>query len=60
MNLKNYHLTPCTKNWMIKKKRNCKLKAVNPQANENKALKPKFLDNVGDLLNEQYYIYKDK
>ena len=45
---------------MIKKKRNCKLKAVNPRANENKALKPKFLDNVGDLLNEQYYIYKDK
>ena len=45
---------------MIKKKRNCKLKAVNPEANENKALKPKFLDNVGDLLNEQYYIYKDK
>ena len=45
---------------MIKKKRNCKLKAVNPQANENKALKPKFLDNVGDLLNEQNYIYKEK
>ena len=45
---------------MIKKKRNCKLKAVNPQANENKALKPKFLENVGDLLNEKYYIYKEK
>ena len=37
-----------------------KLKAVNPQADENKVLKPKVLDNVGDLFNELYYIYKDK
>ena len=42
------------------KKRFNKLKTVDPQTNENKALKPKFLDNVGDLLNELYYIYKDK
>ena len=37
-----------------------KLKAVDPQTNENKVLKPKVLDNVGDLFNELYYIYKDK
>ena len=42
------------------KKRFNKLKTVDPQTNENKALKPKFLDNVEDLLNELYYIYKDK
>ena len=37
-----------------------KHKAVNPQTDENKALKPKVLDNVGHLFNELYYIYKDK
>ena len=37
-----------------------KLKAVDPQTNENKVLKPKVLDNVGDLFNDLYYIYKDK
>ena len=37
-----------------------KLKTLNPQTHENKALQPKVLDNVGDLLNELYYIYKDK
>ena len=37
-----------------------KLKAVNPQADENTVLKPNVLDNVGDLFNELYYIYKDK
>ena len=37
-----------------------KLKTVDPQTNENKALRPKVLDNVGDLFNELYYIYKDK
>ena len=42
------------------KKRFNKLKTVDPQTNENKALKPKVLDNVGDLFNELYYIYKDK
>ena len=39
----------CTKNWTIFKKRFNKLKAVDPQADENKVLKPKVLDNVGDL-----------
>ena len=37
-----------------------KLKAADPQTNETKVLKPKVLDNVGDLFNELYYIYKDK
>ena len=57
MNLKNYHLILCTKNWMIFKK---KFKAVNPQTNKNEVLKPKVLDNAGDLFNELYYIYKDR
>ena len=42
------------------KKRFNKLKTVDPQTNENQVLKPKVLDNVGDLFNELYYIYKDK
>ena len=42
------------------KKRFSKLKAVDPQTDENKVLKPKVLDNAGDLFNELYYIYKDK
>ena len=42
------------------KKRFNKLKTVDPQTNKNKVLKPKVLDNVGDLFNELYYIYKDK
>ena len=42
------------------KRRFNKLKTVHPQTNENKVLKPKFLDNVGDLFNYLYYIYKDK
>ena len=42
------------------KKRFNKLKAVDPQTDENKVLKPKVLDNVGDLFNELFYIYKDK
>ena len=42
------------------KKRFNKLKTVVPQTNENKVLNPKVLDNVGDLFNELYYVYKDK
>ena len=30
------------------------------ETDKNKVLKPKVLDNVGDLFNELYYIYKDK
>ena len=42
------------------KKKIGKFKAVNPQTNENKVMKPKFLDNVRDLFNDLlYYIYKD-
>ena len=37
-----------------------KLKAVHRQTDENKVLKPKVLDNVGDLFSELYYIYKNK
>ena len=37
-----------------------KLKIVNPQTDENKNLQKKVLDDVGDLFNELYYIYKDK
>ena len=37
-----------------------KFKAVNPQTNKNEVLKPKVLDNAGDLFNELYYIYKDR
>ena len=37
-----------------------KLKAVNPQTDENKVLKSNVLDNVRDLFNDLYYIYKDK
>ena len=33
------------------KKRFNKLKTVNPQTDEKKALRPKVLDNVGDLFN---------
>ena len=44
---------------MISEKIN-KFKAVNPQTNENKVLKPNVLGNVGDLFNDLYYIYKDK
>ena len=42
------------------KKRFNKLKTINSQTDENKVLKPKALDNVRDLFNDLYYIYKDK
>ena len=45
---------------MISTKKINKLKVVDPQTDENKVLQPKVLDNVGDLFNELYYIYKDK
>ena len=41
------------------KKRFNKLKIVNPQTDENKNLQKKLLDDVGDLVNELYYVYKD-
>ena len=37
-----------------------KLKNVAPQTKTNENLKEKVLDNVGDVFNELYYIYKDK
>ena len=41
-------------------KKNNKLETVSLQTDENKVLKPKVLENVGDLFNKQYYIYKNK
>ena len=41
-------------------KRFTKLKSVNPQIEANDDLKAKVLDNVGDIFNELYYIYKEK
>ena len=45
---------------MISTKKINNFKVVDPQTDENKVLQPKVLDNVGDLFNELYYIYKDK
>ena len=42
------------------KKRFNKFKTLNPQTDKNKNLQKKVLDNIGDLFNELYYIYKDK
>ena len=36
------------------------LKNVTPETDENKDQQEKVLNNVGDLFNELYYIYKDK
>ena len=45
---------------MILKKDLISLKLLIPQTNENNILKPKVLDNVGNLFIDLYYIYKDK
>ena len=37
-----------------------RLKNVNPQTDTNKVLRQKVLDDVGDLFNKLYYIYKDR
>ena len=42
------------------KQRFNRLKTVNPETDENKNLQKQVLDDVGDLFNELYYIYKDK
>ena len=44
----------------FKKRFNRFNKTVNPQTDDNKVLKPKVLDDTGDLFNNLYYIYKDK
>ena len=41
-------------------KRFTMLKNVTPETDENKDQQEKVLNNVGDLFNELYYIYKDK
>ena len=60
MNLKKLSLDSTFKKLNDFKKRFNKLKTVDPQTNENKVLKTKVLDYVGDLFNELYYVYKDK
>ena len=60
MNLKNYHSTLRAKKLNDFKKRFNKLKAVNAQRDKNKVFKPKVLDNVEDLFNDLYYIYRNK
>ena len=42
------------------RKRFNKLKTVSPQTDENKVLREKVFDDVGDPFIELYYIYKDK
>ena len=60
MNLKKLLLDSIFKKLNDFKKRFNKLKTVDPQTKENKVLKTKVLDNVGDLFNELYYVSKDK
>ena len=60
MNLKKLLLDSIFKKLNDFKKRFNKLKTVDPQTKENKVLKTKVLDNVGDLFNELYYVNKDK
>ena len=40
--------------------KNTILEKVNPQAKEKEDLKSKVLDEIRDLFNELYYVYKDK
>ena len=42
------------------KKRFNKFKALNPHTDKNKNLQEKVLDDVGNIFNELYYIYKNK
>ena len=60
MNLKKLLLDSIFKKLNDFKKKFNKLKTVDPQTKENKVLKTKVLDNVGDLFNELYYVNKDK
>ena len=52
------------KNFFTKKKKIHKkftsLKNVIPQTKNNEYVKPKVLDNVEDLFNDLYYIYKER
>ena len=45
---------------MTFKKKINRAKTFNPQTDDNKVLKEKVLDSVGDAFSELYYIYKDK
>ena len=48
------------KNEWISSIKNTILEKVNPQAKEKEDLKSKVLDEIRDLFNELYYVYKDK
>ena len=41
-------------------KRFNKVKIVNPQTDNNEILKENVLDDIADIFNELYYIYKDR
>ena len=41
-------------------KKFAKFKNVHPRTKENEDLKVKVLDNIGDLFNDLYYIYKER
>ena len=45
---------------MISTKKLINLKLLISKQMKIRSLQPKVLDNVGDLFNELYYIYKDK
>ena len=60
IDLKNFHFDSVDKKLNDFRKRFNRLKTVKPQTDENKNLQEKVLDDVGDLFNELYYIYKDK
>ena len=60
IDLKNFHFDSVDKKLNDFRKRFNRLKTVKPQTDENKNLQEKVLDDVGDLFNELYYVYKDK
>ena len=51
---KDCHMNLRVKNWKLF------IKNVTPRSKDNKNLKEKVLNDVGDLFNELCYIYKDK
>ena len=60
MNLKNYQFIQCTKDQMIFRKDLISLKLLIYKQMKIKIYKKKVLNDVVDLFNELYYIYKDK
>ena len=60
MKLKICHSILCIKHWKILNKKIISLKNVAPRTKANEDKKKEVLNNVEDLYNELYYIYKDK